>query len=559
LKQQCSHAIDFLFFLLVFTLIFSLIPKSISLDLIGGVMGSKLGIYPLIAGLFITLFSCIKNNHSKVDSDIFSLPVKRYLIALLLIQLISLILGVWRYPYIDLAISQSNYIPERLLKVLTLANVNQMEYVRISTWVWFGFKGIKNIIANSFWELSCAFFVYFWYKNRGYRCVNLFFMGILASLIVIFLYESVELMYLLGSESAKDILQNINPFIHQIGLLNEVYTGQNITAVNAYAWWPPLLWKHQVRSVFPEPSFFGVYCAFVMPWLWYGVWGKKDNALKFSQLPIWLWTIVIFFMTFFVFLTKSRTALLLYIGEVGLLGLFCIFSSKWRNIKKFILILCLTFLSFAASLAFLQVETSRAGLESSSLQNGNENSSYSASQNVNAYVSENVSSAFSKNQRSNLARLSLMTAELKLWTEYPVLGVGVGMKPAYIPDRFPVSATQSSEVLMWIHRLQDNGPLRAGFPVVSDYTSRLCETGLLGVVVYYFPIFYLMFKMAILSRKNSGIKEKECLGNLAPFFLISLAGMMAGGITTALNITYCLWVLVGLGFVMIHRFKVAKM
>ena len=34
-------------------------------------------------------------------------------------------------------------------------------------------------------------------------------------------------------------------------------------------WWPPLLWKGQLRSVFPEPSHIGNYIALSMPVLWY--------------------------------------------------------------------------------------------------------------------------------------------------------------------------------------------------------------------------------------------------------------------------------------------------
>ena len=48
----------------------------------------------------------------------------------------------------------------------------------------------------------------------------------------------------------------------------------------AHGWWPPLLWKGQVRSFAPEPSFFGI---------------------------------------FMVFMTKARTATVIYFGEVACL------------------------------------------------------------------------------------------------------------------------------------------------------------------------------------------------------------------------------------------------
>lgn len=80
-----------------------------------------------------------------------------------------------------------------------------------------------------------------------------------------------------------------------------------------------------------------------------------------------------------------------------------------------------------------------------------------------SYVSENIASAVGKSQRSNRARFSLMEAELRVWTDYPLLGVGKGLKGAYIPDKLPSDAIESSEVRMWLDRLHSNGALKHHF------------------------------------------------------------------------------------------------
>lgn len=68
-------------------------------------------------------------------------------------------------------------------------------------------------------------------------------------------------------QRCRDILRTVNPCIHSIE--------------NDGTWWPPLLWGGQLRSVFAEPSYFGIYAAFAMPLLWYKLIETQMSLWKF--------------------------------------------------------------------------------------------------------------------------------------------------------------------------------------------------------------------------------------------------------------------------------------
>lgn len=279
-----ERAFDVLFLLLIGTLIFAPIPKPISFEVLG-VTGKEFAIYPLGIGMILMLYvwtrsgkrDILINNSINLESQSFFLNAKWYLGILSLILALSVISGVLSYPYYEQLLSSIEYLPARLIHVMEIFHSENISKAGIGLWLIF--KGLKNVFFDVFWLFGGAFLIYVWYQQRPARCFELLLKGIFCSLGIIFLYEFIELPYLMGNQMAARILTTINPYIHQIGQLNNSYIGNTNAAVQAYAWWPPLLWKHQVRSVFPEPSFFGMYCAFAVPWLWFVWFQIKKGAL----------------------------------------------------------------------------------------------------------------------------------------------------------------------------------------------------------------------------------------------------------------------------------------
>ena len=559
--NRYERAFDVLFLLLIGTLIFAPIPKPISFEVLG-VTGKEFAIYPLGIGMILMLYvwtrsgkrDILINNSINLESQAFFLNAKWYLGILSLILALSVISGVLSYPYYEQLLSSIEYLPARLIHVMEIFHSENISKAGVGLWLIF--KGLKNVFFDVFWLFGGSFLIYLWYRNRPTRCFELLLKGIFCSLGIIFLYEFIELPYLMGNQMAARILTTINPYIHQIGQLNNSYIGNTNAAVQAYAWWPPLLWKHQVRSVFPEPSFFGMYCAFAVPWLWF-VWFqiKKGALLSLKGLAMaWAMT----YLYFLLFATQARTAIILFIGELFLLLTYGIYKKNKGDLTKIIAILLLATMAFSGSLIFIQIEKDRSmilnrTMDGSCIEENDSESLFSKA--GKSYISENITSAVGKDKRSNRARFSLMEAELKVWMDHPVLGVGKGLKAAYIPDKLPSDATKSSEVKMWLDRLHANGALKASFPDVSEYTSRLCEIGLLGCLLYYFPAVYLAYFFLLFLRRSRDNKQYLRIQSLLSFYLISLAGILVGGISTSLNVNYCFGVLLGIGFILHHQVK----
>ena len=299
-----------------------------------------------------------------------------------------------------------------------------------------------------------------------------------------------------------------------------------------------------------------MYCAFAVPWLWF-VWFqiKKGALLSLKGLAMaWAMT----YLYFLLFATQARTAIILFIGELFLLLTYGIYKKNKGDLTKIIAILLLATMAFSGSLIFIQIEKDRSlilngTIDGSCIEENDSESLFSKA--GKSYISDNIASAVGKDKRSNRARFSLMEAELKVWMDHPVLGVGKGLKAAYIPDKLPSDATKSSEVKMWLDRLHANGALKASFPDVSEYTSRLCEIGLLGCLLYYFPAVYLAYFFLLFLRRSRDNKQYLRIQSLLSFYLISLAGILVGGISTSLNVNYCFGVLLGIGFILHHQVK----
>lgn len=295
----------------------------------------------------------------------------------------------------------------------------------------------------------------------------------------------------------------------------------------------------------------------LLQYLGFGLYGfkLKSNLLSLKGLSM---ALVMLFLYFLLFTTQARTAILLLTGELVLLLIYGIYRKNKGDFAKIIAILLLVSMGLGGSLIFTQVEKDRftvfnRGIEGNYIKENNGKSVFSNA--GKSYISKNITSAVGKDKRSNRARFSLMEAELKVWMAHPVLGVGKGLKAAYIPEQLPSDATKSSEVRMWIDRLHANGPLRATFPDVSEYTSKLCEIGLLGCLLYYFPAAYLAYFFLLFLRRNRENKQYLRIQSLLSFYLISLAGILAGGISTSLNVNYCFGVLLGIGFILHHQVK----
>jgi len=242
--------------------------------------------------------------------------------------------------------------------------------------------------------------------------------------------------------------------------------------------------------------------------------------------------LTIMFFTFCLFLTQARTAVALFCGEFFILFIFMIYLRNKFFFKQVSKILVAIVVAFMLSGLFINnlLVNNRYGINS-----------------VESYVESNLTSLASTSQRSNRARYSIMIADLKIGLDHPLIGIGSGLRNAYIPDYLPEMAKDNAEVNMWIKKQQEKGILRSGFPKLGEYTSRFAETGIIGLVLFLVPPFILLRKLYFkITDKVLNVDDKLPY----VFFTISLIGIMASGLGDSINITYCYWVLLGVGYAM---------
>ena len=263
--------------------------------------------------------------------------------------------------------------------------------------------------------------------------------------------------------------------------------------------------------------------AFALPWFWYEIYDKKSK----------LYLTVTFILTFFLFLTKARTAFMLHLGEIVIFTL-CIFlfareKDIFKHWGKIVAISCIAFIgsNIFISQCMEKKQEQAVSIEASMAQ----------------YVESNAASLANPDKRSNRARYSVMEADFKIGLDHPLLGVGKGLRSSYMPDYFSEKALQNGEVKMWLHFREKLGIMRSGFPTLGEYTSRFAESGILGLGIFLLPIFVLMRKL---------YKKLKTSTDKMPYiiFATSFCGILASGIGDSLNITYCYWFLLGLGYAM---------
>lgn len=109
------------------------------------------------------------------------------------------------------------------------------------------------------------------------------------------------------------------------------------------------------------------------------------------------------------------------------------------------------------------------------------------------YISDNLKSIKGKDNRSNRSRYSVMEADLQVGLEHPLLGVGTGLRDAYVGEKLVAMDNKSDEMKRWIQAQKERGVMRAGIPVLGEYTSKFAETGVVGLLIYLFPAGYLIF------------------------------------------------------------------
>ncbi len=516
--------IDTIFISLIVCLMFEGIPKILYFRFLGGPITAKLVWMPLVIGLLYTLYCNYKYKNLFVNLDKFL----KYIAVYFGIVLFSLVLGLYNYPFYgeiqvrenDVAII-SSYIGSYIISLL---DIETQQFVVLLYVV----RKLKFIFLETFWCFGGAYMIYCWYKNHYVEARNALFKGIIISIVILSLFGVVETVKIFGYEDAKQMLINIAPFLHE-----------NATT----SWgWPPKLWPN-MRLVFCESSFMGNYLAFFMPCLYY-LFYKKEG---------WYYLGLIYLFTFFAFLSKSRTCWALLFGAMLLLFLCNLMWKNSKYFKQLLGVFLATILAFGTYLFFLDVSATYKN----NLYVTDKNIKQQEVLEANTFkeLSNNMTNLASTTARSNSVRYGVMKANFRVFLEHPVLGVGSGLQSAYTANSYTEYEANLGEIKRWLEAYKNNGPfgkdvLQSGF---NEYVDRLAQTGILGTVAFLAPFLYVIVRMLKELFRVEGHRKID-IG----FMLISLISLLVSGINVGLHIVYCVWVILGLSYVIVNEVGIVE-
>lgn len=538
--------IDIIFALLVFALPFNYIPRMLWQDFFGGPFGSDLVIYPLIIGLAYTVYCQWKYKNVVYKWNVF----KKFAVVYLAMLFISLGWGLGNYPYYEQIFAGPVSQIEKLPKVLmffhslgiSIAEKNLFE-------VWMSARLVKQVFFEVLYTFGAAYMIFCWYHNRVKHAMDILLRITTVNLVIIAVYGIIDVCYQNGQMWAQNFIAFTLPLFH----------GDVAAKFDYYQFHAHLFGDAQNRSIFLEPSFFGIYMTFAFPLLWWNIYKQIDLKKKIALYILFIC------LAFEIFLTQSRTALAV---------IFCIFMifallSLYRMQKIFIKLmaaLCIgSAIAFAGSLCFMNYGQVPSQLgEWTPLatkwqtMKGQGNNRAEGETTAEKYIELNLKSLSSSDKTSvhagsNHSRFTLQKTNLQIGLEHPLLGVGISLQQGYLREK--LDNDPGSEIQMWNKYIDKWGMLYPAYANVGEFTLRFAETGFFGLGFYLLPSIFLL-----LNYGKILIKRKMNVEQTAPFTFsfLSFIGIMSTGLGGAINTTFCYWMAMAISFLALEMEKVSK-
>ncbi len=488
LQQKC--------FLVAVTLLpFVLLPKSLTLPLPGSSMLSHASVYPVLLGLLLWVLNMVKTR-------CWGIPRKYTYYAGVFLgwTLLTATIGLIQFPFYDQVDINKIQKLHNLLLLLKSQGFAIIFSENSSVVILIAFKIIASILVHFLMTVGVAFWVYALYRDHPDQGLQQLRQGLLYSFFLVGSYSILELCYLGGSDLATELLQTINPRLFAI---NE-----------AHGWWPPLLWIGQIRSLCLEPSYFGIYAALVTPFM---------LSYLFTKGHYKFYSLIFFYLSFLVFMTKARTAIVLYLLELAAFLLLVMRCKAAFGYRRLAVAAALVLIAGSAAANFTIVDTAANELSRSS-------------------VFQTVVSIVQPESRSNTSRFTVQIANLHMALDHPVFGVGSHLSSAYFPQYAPATAP-NSEVSTWLAYQQTEGPFYATFDF-NHFTFLLAETGVVGLLLYGFPLVWLGRKCYCL------LKNPAADPTLLWSYLVALSGVSGALLSNSDSVFYSLYFLLGIGLIL---------
>ena len=523
--MSSNKYIDSLIGLSFIFVIFPVTPMSLRIGFLGGEFSAKASFYTLFICL---VYSVWLKRHSLLQYHLYWKELL-YITLLGFSIAVSLVHGLINFPYYDL-VPGTNYMNHKLEAIIQLIFNESVSEYTLSV-IHFCFRVLKNSLTQLIFTFGFSYLIFYWYKNRSKTILKIVSKGSLISASLVVIFGVIELFYFGKQQWALSLLTYIRPIVHAIEINN--------------TWWPPLFWPElQFRSLFPEPSFLGIYTVITIPFIWSIIFTSKNKKL------VGLSFIILLLLEMITLLANSRTAtVFLIIDYILLVFALCI---QFRN-KKFIintvLVTLIGLLAFVGNIVytsnvFYVQDASTKSINTTSTTSKNISTQQVANE-ITSYGENNIKSLSKKGGRSNNQRYGVMKADLDIFKENPLLGIGQGLRTPYVLNHLDEDTLNGTEVKMWIENIKNKGLINISIPMLGEYTSRLSETGIMSFVLFMAPILLLLFRLLKYIIQNS--KDTFVI-----FFTIAYIECLLTGIGTTLNELYYFWILLGFGYALVY-------
>lgn len=235
-------------------------------------------------------------------------------------------------------------------------------------------------------------------------------------------------------------------------------------------------------------------------------------------------------ITFFVVLTKARTAYAMLCGILFLFSLAVILRLR-GHWKKLLATLAVCLVTFNMGVQFLGYAAARQNKADVTAQ---------------AVLEDNLLSLNSDVKRSNGARYALIRSNMRIAMQHPVLGVGRGLAGAYMIDNYTEEEAKNSEIADWVRRSKKYGLFANGqgySDAMNEFVTRLSQTGAIGLLVFLAPFALILYKLQ--QPGTSGLVAKQLL------FTVILSSL-AAGCNGSVNLMYGVWIFLGLAYAAVY-------
>lgn len=522
-------------FLLIVTLPLMTIPDRFSISF----LGRNLSNYFLYIGIIFFLLE-----YWKCGFEISS-KVKFFICCYLGWQMICLAIGLVTYQYDALlSVAQSSKL-QQVVCYLGEQGIILDEMLVMKSWLFLRFT--KDILVNTSTVFIVTYWVYHLYQSnfsQGFKDIR---RACVFLTVIMGLYSAIELYWFKTvSGPAARILDEINPYLYDVA--------------SVHGWWPPLEWWGQLRSICPEPSFFGILSIFILPILW---------SLLFEKGYILAKLFLVFYFTFMIAATFSRTAVIITSFQTIWFALTVYWNRTIDYLARIVIVFVLsvgaylfnlvdfTWVNAPQPVQSVVTETVEAPVE---LEHSEQPQEIVADAVTDVQVSEAEVEILDERQRylentvlsikdpaarSNMARLGNTVSHLFVALKHPVFGVGTGLQAAYVDENIPDFARENGEIQLWGTMMRSEGVLKSGYPILNNYLGIAAQNGLLGLGLYLMPVLWLL-SLIWQERKNI-LRESR-----AVFLIISMLGLLMTQLCTN-SLVNCNGIVWGLLFCKLHE------